>query len=246
MNYYKIIKDNNFIGVVNSNNFLTYNSRYNTYIRTNETAGEFVEYKGILYRSTWMKPLTVNTEYQSALILEISEEEYNIYLQAEYDSEGNNQEPVIIIPDNPEEKPSNPVEETSLEYLCNLKIKAMKRACQQAIYAGFDVEWEDHTTSHFSMTEQDQLNLMELSTMIASGMPSLPYHADGETAKFYTVEEAQKIINASTKHKMYHTSYFNCLKQYIQSLETIEEVAAITYGDTIPAEFETDVYKMVK
>lgn len=243
MNYYKIYSGETFIGIATSSNFLTYQEQNNLLLTTNETMGQFVEYKGKLYRDSWMSPLPSHEyNFEIAHITEISEEEYNILEQSIEKNE------VIIIEIPQEEIPNqeNSLINVTLEFVLNSKINEMSYECRKAIYAGFDVEWEDHTTSHFSMTEQDQLNLMELSTMIASGMPSLPYHADGEAAKFYTVEEAQKIINASTKHKMYHTSYFNCLKQYIQSLETIEEVAAITYGDTIPAEFETDVYKMVK
>ena len=242
MRYFKIYTDDTFIGIATSINYLTYQVKNNLLVITNDEVGQFVEYKGTLYRDSWMAPLPAREyTYVPAIVRAIEKEEYDIL----FTSINNNEIIPVPQPEIPEPININ-VPDITLDFVIASKINEMNYACQQAIYAGFDVEWEDQTTSHFSMTEQDQLNLIELSTMIASGMPSLPYHADGEAAKFYTPEEAQKIITASSKHKLYHTSYFNCLKPYIQSLETIEEVAAVTYGDTIPAEFETDVYKMVK
>jgi len=41
---------------------------------------------------------------------------------------------------------------------------------------------------HFSLTTQDQLNLMNLGTM-ARTQNLIPYHADGEECEFYTSEE---------------------------------------------------------
>ena len=241
MKYYKIFTDTTFIGIATSYNFLTYQEQNRMLSITDEDSGQFIEYKGKLYRDTWMSRLPEkNYNFTMVTIQNISEEEYNTLQQSIAKDE-------IIVIDIPEVEPiviPEP-ENITLEYIQGAKIREMSAACRNAIYAGFDVALDSSGPSHFSLTEQDQLNIMELNNMINSGMPQLPYHADGEEARFYTPEEAKQITTAASKHRLYHTSYFNCLKQYIQSLETIEEAGAIEYGVAIPEEYQSEVYKMV-
>ena len=74
----------------------------------------------------------------------------------------------------------------------------------------------------------------------------IPYHADGEECVFYTNEEINEIVETATAFKIYHTTYYNALKTYINALETIEEIAAITYGVQIPDEYKSDVLKVLE
>lgn len=79
--------------------------------------------------------------------------------------------------------------------------------------------------------------------MIAQGATSIPYHAKDELCKFYSAEDIALIIETATQFKTYHTSYFNSLKNYINSMATIEEIGAVEYGINIPAEYQSDVLK---
>ena len=74
-------------------------------------------------------------------------------------------------------------------------------------------------------------------------MEAIPYHADGEVCRFYSNAEMQAIVARATAFKIYHTTYYNALKNYINSLETIEEIAAVTYGMPLPEEYQSDVLK---
>ena len=74
----------------------------------------------------------------------------------------------------------------------------------------------------------------------------LPYHADGEEVNFYAAEEIEEIAEAANAHKIYHTTYYNALKAYINALSTIEEIGAIEYGVEIPEEYKTDVLKALE
>lgn len=58
--------------------------------------------------------------------------------------------------------------------------------------------WTDGETHHFSLTTQDQLNLITLSAMVSQGAEQVPYHADGELCKFYSVSDMLAIINQAT------------------------------------------------
>ena len=120
----------------------------------------------------------------------------------------------------------------------------MSYTCRTTIENGFDIELRNET-HHFSLDTQDQLNLISLSAM-AQTQELVPYHADGESCIFYTAAEMQQIIAAATTFKIYHTTYYNALKGYINSLETIEEISAITYGIAIPDEYKTDVLRALE
>ena len=77
--------------------------------------------------------------------------------------------------------------------------------------------------------------------MIESGETALPYHADGELCRFYSVEDINLIINTATKHKTYHITYFNSLKAYINSLNSIEDISNIFYGVAIPINYQSEI-----
>ena len=245
MKYYKIIKDNNFIGIASSTNIVRYQQRNHCFVSATEADGEFIECNGQLYHSGWLRPVPNNFPYpfEQVIIVEITEEEYNIYYSAiEHNEEIIEQEeeeiettPTIFI---------DPIEEVSVEFMKSSKIAEMSSTCRATIEAGFDLDIRGETR-HFSLTMQDQLNLMNLSIM-AQTQELIPYHADGEETTFYTNNEINMITQAATELKVYNTTYYNALKTYINSLETIEEISAITYGTPIPDEYKTDVLKTLE
>ena len=243
MNYYKIYTNDAFIGIVCSNEYVTYQPQNNTLSLSNDQVGQFVEYKGKLYRDTWMKPLPDNLSYEYFMVTvePITEEEYNIL----YDSIAHNEEiyngkepepEIPPVPDTPNT--------TTIEFVRLSKINEINYQCQQTIIAGFDLEICGGT-HHFSLTTQDQLNLMNLGVM-AQTENMIPYHADGEEVSFYTAEEINELIAAANNFKIYQTTYCNALKTYINTLETIEEISAITYGDEIPEEYKSSVLKTLE
>ena len=135
-----------------------------------------------------------------------------------------------------EEVPPDPNEVITVEYVRNKKIAEMNTICSKAIQDGFDVKLSDDASHHFSLTEQDQLNLITLSTMIAS---------DGEPCIFYPVEDITAILNAATSWKTYHVTYNNSLKMYINALDNISDISAITYGIEIPVDYQSDVLRVL-
>lgn len=245
MKYFKLINNNTIIGVVTSNNFIKYYSITDCYLKTNELVGEYVSYKGQLYRSEWMQPFYREEEYQLVSIVAIDKEEYDIYLKAIIDNEPI--EEIIPQPINeiPEEQFNDEINQVSIDFVRTSKINEMSRTCNQVIEAGFDIELGGKV-EHFSLTTQDQLNLISLSSMAANGMEAIPYHADGEICRFYSNAEMQAIVAQATAYKIYHTTYYNALKNYINSLDTIEEIAAVTYGMPLPEEYQSDVLKSLQ
>lgn len=240
MKYYKLLKDNEFIGAVTSNNFVSYSSIAECFLRSDETKGEYISYNGQLYRSEWMAPIVKQKKFVSVDIFEITERDYEIYFTAIVNN-------VAVTIEEPEEEVKEEIVETPIttdamvEFIRSTKKNEMSRICRRTIEQGFNLELRGET-KHFSLDTQDQLNLMSLGTMLQS-QSMIPYHADGEEVVFYSAEEIQEIIDTANAFKIYHTTYYNSLKNYINSLETIEEIAAIEYGVDIPEEYQSDVFK---
>lgn len=243
MKYYKIIRDNEFIGAVNSQDFVRYQVKHHFYERVNENYGEFAEYKGVFYRSTWMQPLREDApEYIEASVIEITENEYKAYMAAIAANQ-----PISAVDEDVEEVESDyvdPIDQMSLEFIRESKLKEMSNTCHHLIEAGFDITLTDGQTHHFSLDTQDQLNLITLSAM-AETEEVVPYHADGEVCRFYTAAEMKQIIAAATQFKIYHTTYYNALKQYINALNNFDTIAGIYYGIELPEEYQSDVLKAI-
>lgn len=240
MKYFKILNNTEFIGIITSANFVAENPISKWVASSDENHGQFVEFEEHLYRDYWMQPIIDSTrEFIIAQIVEISQEEYNTLADAIKNNE------TIIIEDEDEDDiqpvviPSEP--DITVEYVKSGKIKEMSTTCRTIIEAGFDImlRGENH---HFSLDTQDQLNLISLSAM-AQTQELIPYHADGEMCIFYTAEEMNQIIETATRFKIYHTTYYNALKGYINALDNIADIAAITYGIAIPEEYQSDVLK---
>jgi hypothetical protein len=82
MRYYKLIEDNKIVGVITSNDFIKYSPITDCYLRTTDLNGEYASYNGELYRSTWMKPIQSPVAHKEVLMISITEEEYNIFMEA--------------------------------------------------------------------------------------------------------------------------------------------------------------------
>ena len=76
MKYYKILINNEFINIASSRNFITYSPLAECFLRSDEKTGEYIEVDSQLYRAMWMAPITKKRSYISAIIQEITEEEY--------------------------------------------------------------------------------------------------------------------------------------------------------------------------
>lgn len=242
MKYYKLLNNNEFIGIATSKNFIKYSPVAKCFLRSDEQNGEYINLNGQLYRAMWMAPIIQLEEYIPAIIVEIEYSEYEIYAEAII-----NNETIVIPSGNPssdEEEETSQIDIESLEFVRSSKIQEMSYACRTTIEAGFDLDIHDEK-QHFSLTTQDQLNLMSLGAM-AQTQSLIPYHADGEQTTFYTSEEINEIVEAANSFKIYHTTYYNALKDYINALETIEEISAITYGVEIPEEYKSNVLKILE
>ena len=246
MRYYKIICNSEFIGIGTSYDLRRFQTKHRILLICDEELAQYIQCNDILYHSSdWMiAPSTNIFSYLQANVLEIDENEYNILLKAiESGEEIPAEEPNENI--EPDEPVIDENDELTLEYVKSSKIAEMSKTCERMIESGFDLVLDDHEEHHFSLTTQDQLNLITLSTQLASGETAIPYHADGELCRFFSANEVQDLIETATIHKTYHVTYFNALRGYIEQLETIEEIHAVTYGMYLAEEYQSDVMKQL-
>ncbi len=124
------------------------------------------------------------------------------------------------------------------------KLRELSAACNASIISGVDVQLEDGS-HHFSMGIEDQLNLMSLQAMIMAGQKEVAYHADGEPCRFFTAAEFAAIATSATNWKLYQESYYNSMRAYVNALENADSITGITYGDSVPEAYQTDVLKLL-
>lgn len=143
----------------------------------------------------------------------------------------------------PEPVPEPEPYEPTLEELKEQKISEVGSVCKETIYAGVDVELPTGSTEHFSLKEEDQINLFGKQAQITAGVTQLEYHQDGHPCRYYTVEEMTAIITAAMQFVSYHTTYCNSLYTWINSVTDKDDLQGITYGVSIPEEYQSEVLK---
>ena len=240
MKYYKVINGTTFIGIATTTDLRKFLYKNRVLIISSENEAQYVQIGNDLFHDSWMKKPDLGIDYEIADVVQITQEEYEeLYEMIEKDEEITPEPPV-----EPTPEPEPEQEDVTVEYARMLKTKEMSAVCQSIISSGIDVELSDGETHHFSLTEYDQLNLFKLEAIARSGeMAVLPYHEDDELCKYYPAIDIITIANVATEYITYHTTYFNSLKHYIKSLNTVNDITTVKYGCDIPEEYQSDVWK---
>ena len=136
----------------------------------------------------------------------------------------------------PEPTPTPEPYVPTLDDIKTSKINELSYTCNQSIINGVDVDI-DGVMEHFSYKDEDQVNIKEIFDLAIQTNVPMYYHADGQSCKLYTVDQIITLYSTATTNKMHHTTYFNQLKLYTESLETEDEVNAITYGQELTGEY---------
>jgi hypothetical protein len=124
-------------------------------------------------------------------------------------------------------------------------IKRLSIICKNKIIAGFTVLLSDNNLYEFRLTTEDQLNLMGIENQLNAGAETFLYHATEQPCRFFSREDMMKIITAFKQHTLYHTTYFNVAKQYINSLIDIDKITNFIYGDDVSEVVNDIVIKQI-
>ena len=130
--------------------------------------------------------------------------------------------------------------EFELEYTLSInevradKIKELSAVCKSNIETGVTIEIDgvDETFS-YGIESGDQGNIDDIFSLAVSTGLSQPYHSNGGSCKLYTVQQITELYVAVKVLKAKETTYFNQMKQYINSLDDANIIKAITYGDEL-------------
>lgn len=148
----------------------------------------------------------------------------------------------------PEPAPEpEPGPEPTLAETKEAKVQEMNVLQQAAIQGGVNVTLTDGTIEHFTLTEHDQTSLVGLQSQVAAGEMEIPWHTSNEAehCKFYSNADMQLIVSAAMSWVTWHVTYFRDLRIYVRSLETKEEVAAVTYGMELPEAYQSEPLKVM-
>ena len=117
------------------------------------------------------------------------------------------------------------------------KLSELSLARNAAITAGAEIQLSDGSTAQFSYSLEDQSNISEMFNAVLMGATSYPYHANGEGCRMYSAADITAIYATLSGLKTTQTTYYNQLRQYVQTLETVPEVNAVKYGDALTGEY---------
>lgn len=124
------------------------------------------------------------------------------------------------------------------------KIKELSFICNKTITDGFDIVLSN-TFGHVSLTAEDQINLTTAYNTVLQGPIQYPYHLDGQLCQMFSAEDITKIAQTATAFKLYHTTYFNHLKAWIERCETKDELDTVSYGSELPEDLATSMNNII-
>ena len=132
------------------------------------------------------------------------------------------------------------IPEPEVDPIRDAKLQEISSVCNQVITSGIDVE-TSQGTNHFNLSLEDQSNIGNLFNLVILGGTEYPYQSDGGVCTIYSAEDIINIYVASQSHITYNTTYHNLLKSYVQSLETIDEINEVSYGDDLIEPYSTEL-----
>ena len=203
MKYFKIIKDNEFIGIGTTRDMRKFQKKHNVLLVCDENEAQYIQCGEDLYHAPWME--AVDGSPVIADVIRIEEDEYNCLLSAIESNEEIkfSEEPVIEY-----EPVVDKVEELTIDYIRSAKLAELKYKCNKAITEGFDMELGDGETRHFTLSLDDQINLL---------------------TQAYFDENMQAVIVVMNNFKVKHMNYLKELEDHVNSLTDIEEIAKVAY-----------------
>lgn len=237
--FYMVIQDKTIIDVLTNISYVRTQVVHNRLMVCSKEYAEGIlssDNNTIWYVSDLIEENT--KDYPTVTLIEIDEDRYNTLKDIlDLNETVEYEEPQESGTDD---EPSED-EVITIEFVREAKITEMSNACNNKIISGFDIVLSDGKPHHFDFTLEEQANFMFLKSSIDAGQTSIPYHAKNEPCRFFSPEEILQIIEMGVSIKTYETTYFNSLKQYILSLEQIEEIRAVYYGMSIPKEYYSEV-----
>lgn len=138
------------------------------------------------------------------------------------------------------------LKELTLEEEQENKIAELSEVCEELIYNGADITLpSDGVTRHYSFSLTDQNNIRTCFELAVSSQQEVPYHADDEGCRLYSVEDIVTIYAEEQYFITEKTTYFNWLKQQIKDMTDANAVKTVTIDTPLVGEFKEEYEKIV-
>lgn len=131
-------------------------------------------------------------------------------------------------------------EDSAADVIKEAKLQEISKACNATIVAGMDINLGGEDV-HFNLSIEDQTNIANLFRVVELGGTEFPYQSDGGVCRIYTAAEIASIYIAAQTLITTQTTYHNELKSYVQSLNDMDKIAAVTYGMNLPKKYATEM-----
>ena len=203
MKFFKIIKDKEFIGVGTTRDMRRFQKKHNVFLVCDENDAQYIQCGEVLYHAPWME--AVDGAPMVADVIRIEEDEYNCLVSAIESNEEIkfSDEPVVE-----HESVVDEVEELTIDYIRSAKLAELKRECNKAIAEGFDMELSDGETRHFTLSMDNQIDLL---------------------TQAYFDESMKPVVIEMNNFKTKHMDCLKELEEYVSFLTSIEEITAVSY-----------------
>ena len=111
-------------------------------------------------------------------------------------------------------------EDNALSVIMTAKLSEISNACNTVIVSGVDITFGEESV-HFNLSIEDQSNI--------------------NNCRVYSAAEIVQIYIAAQTLITSQTTYHNELKQYVQTLTSVEDISAVKYGMTLPEPYLSEM-----
>lgn len=239
MNYYKILIGDQIIDV--NCVFLRWQARHGVMLICDAEDAQFITPRdgSAVWHPAWLHPVPEGAVYDGDIeAVEIGAEEY-AELLARLETEG-----IVVLPEDPtdggtEDIPQDPefIPDGTIEAAKTTKKAILKKACNEQIVAGFTITLSDEQEHHFDLALEDQNNIIGLTLQVAAGASECDYYDSNGTCLTLSAADMTLLSSYATAYKSYHIAYYHCLCVWVDALEDIPSVAAVSYGNVVPESY---------
>ena len=137
----------------------------------------------------------------------------------------------------------------TLDEIKQAKIDEMSLIQQETILKGIDVILSDKNEHKFTLTTNDQIDLLSLQLQLNNGSEKISYHeidkATGysKNCVYYSKEDTELILSKAIKHITFQVTYFINLANWIRVMAKKKEIEELEYGAYIPLEYQGEVMR---
>ena len=113
----------------------------------------------------------------------------------------------------------------------------LSEACQSTIYNGATITLSDGSEQYFTYNEHDQTNIFEMYSAVKAGATQYIYQAQDGSCMVYQAADIITIYSTLAALKTSTLTYYHQLSDYMNSLTSVDEINAVTFGQELTGEY---------